>query len=280
MRFSHACVARRAVSLAALALLGLGIAGGASAQVTTVNYSRTYGSPDNRAIILFSTTLNGVADEERDLYIGSQDLELTDFQPSPTIGYCIHIGGVLGQDPIVPYQALVRRMSELAPGNPTSVSSSVRGQGAAWLFNNTPVLNNRDSAALQLAIWEALYDWDGDAFASLLDGNIDLNPGGGNVAFKHTPIVGATDPFLEADAVVTADIRGRADAFLIAWGGQLSDATWLDTNDVTGPLQPPEGRIRQDLITTSQDAPEPGTLALATLVGLPGAVWLRRRTRA
>jgi hypothetical protein len=263
-------------------VVGLSACAPAAAQVVTVNYERTYGFADNRAIIQLDTNIggpyDGLVDREFDLYIGSQNLTFASLLPSPTIGYCADPLGALGQDPIIPFQATIRSTSEMTSANPGPFSNGVRGAGAAWLFNNTVVNDNRDSAALQLAIWEALYDWNGAVFANLAGGNIDLDAasdpitGDNRFRFKHTPAIGTVNPNTEADAAITADIRNRANNFLLTWGGQLSDATWLDTNDETV-----DGQIRQDLITVRAAAPEPGTLALLALPLLGAAVRRYRR---
>lgn len=275
----HYTVGAVNVALCSL-VVGLSACAPVAAQVVTVNYERTYSFADNRAIIQLSTAFNGVVDTEFDLYVGSQNLTFTSLLPPSTIGYCADPLGALGQDPVVPFPATVRSTSEMAPGNPSPVSNGVRGAGAAWLFNNTVVSDNRDSAALQLAIWEVLYDWNGAVFANLAGGNIDLDAatspisGNNNFRFKHTPAIGTGTPFDSPDAAITADIRERANAFLLEWGGQQSEATWLDTNAVNS-----QGDIRQDLITVRADAPEPGTLALLALPLLGATVRRYRRNR-
>lgn len=127
------------------------------------------------------------------------------------------------------------------------------GGKAAWLFNTyAPTVNvsgtSTDAAALQVAIWEALYDTSGD----VTSGNFTLNTAG-DIATKAMTYLSA----------------------LYSGGGagyQTAAATWLDA-----PLG--YGQDQMALMPV----PEPTSLALCGLglLGLAGAIRRKRRaTRA
>jgi hypothetical protein len=126
------------------------------------------------------------------------------------------------------------------------------GAKAAWLLNSfgSMVSSGLEAAALQVAIWEALYDNDH------------------NVTSGSFAIV-TTDAAYTGAATALA-IAAQADTYLKqlfsagAPNGQYytSTATWLDASSVTG---------GQDQITT----PEPSSLMLLGMAGL----FVRRRLR-
>lgn len=226
----------------------------AHAQVTIRPTAVWVNNTDNQATVLFDPTFSQGATTINYLpvYLGAEDLLVTD--PATPVtrydGYCIGITQAV-QRPT--FQANLLSMSAFPGGVPNGVP---KGGAISWLYNNyAPVAynSNRDSAALQLAIWEVEYDWTGGAL-----GGINLTDGN----FRYGSSV--------SGAVPTADILARATGMLTAWSGKQSDAIWVQpTNNAQPLVAGPAG--------SGQGVPEPGALSLFALGGLVFAVRAKRR---
>ena len=137
------------------------------------------------------------------------------------------------------------------------------GGKAAWLYNSYATLvdaqlNNANAEALQLAIWEALYDTAGD----LSSGN--LRESGASAG-----VVTQANAFL--DALYNGDRTG-------IHGYQTSVATWLDVVNANQGQQ----LIGPSTNTTQAPVPEPGSLLVCAsgLIALVRSIRLRRRAKA
>jgi len=274
----HTFVGLTAVTggFALLALLQRPVA----AQTVTMLHERKYqnisipGAPDpnNVAKLLFDPTFSGGPGPEVEEYIGAQVINLIGpgVPFGPFDGYCVDLPGVLGS---TPYDVSLQSMTTLAAGNPAAPGNALRGNAMAWLYNNSIVATNTDSAALQLAIWKVEYDWDGTSFASLAAvPTLDL--GAGNLRLESLPF--------QPDPLVLQTIKDQTAAYLLAWGGQTNaDAILLH---YTVPPPPGDPTIRQDIMINFS-APEPGSLpllaaGLPVLGGLAMVARRRRRTAA
>jgi hypothetical protein len=243
-----------AVGVATVAALGVSVLP-AQAQATLHPFARVWGSPENRAsLYFFGNTL--------DDYAGAQDTILSGWG-GPDLQfdtYCINIEQNVVRSP---YPVNIRSTDEFNLGNP----GVPQGGAAAWLYNNyvdIAFFDNRESAALQLAIWEAIYDWDGISFVGGTNTSIDLSAG--NFRYLGNPAV----PGPGIDPIVTADITARANAMFTTWQGQTDTATWYEG---IGNPKP------QDLIGKTPRIPEPGTLALGVLGAGCWVLGRRRRRR-
>jgi hypothetical protein len=165
--------------------------------------------------------------------------------------YCIDI-----QNDATNPQVVTIRSTDDLPESPLDARANVSDPGgkAAWLFNTFAAdvhTNGTDvqAAALQVAIWEALYDNDYD----LATGNVILKTSGA----IYTTV---------AEALAIRDQANYYLSQLFYAPGQYhtSTAAWLDADPRLG---------GQDQIA---QVAEPGTALLLTL-GV-GAAWRRRKT--
>ncbi len=173
------------------------------------------------------------------------------FNPDPPYGYTDTFYAYCAEltEPVLAQQNVELLSTDLLiPTNPPGSGDAFSGKKAAWLFNTYApgihaAVNDLDSrenaAALQVAIWEAIYDTTND----IADGFFRLNSAPGAVAAK-------------------------AVTYLTALYGQTtySEGTWFKTAN------------GQDLIAGHNAVPEPGTLLLFGL-GLAGLAQLRARQR-
>ena len=253
--------AKSAVFTTALALLTLGSLPMLSTAQTLSPTQKYSGNTENEGTVVFDNTFTGTHYEYIPVYIGAEDTLLTGAGTTPDPlrfdGYCINLDLDVGR----PSATTLRSTDDFPLGRP----GVAHGGSLAWLYNNyaaSAASDNRQSAALQLSLWEAEYDWDGSAFVGGTNSSISL--AGGNFSFGGTV----------AGAVVDADIRGRANAMLSAWSGKQDTATWFDNRT------PGTQTKTQDLIGPrlgSNNVPEPGSLSLLAGVGGLMIAGLRRR---
>jgi hypothetical protein len=204
------------------------------------------------------------------LYGGGVNLDFRGHHIGTRAGaFSVQLGGDTISDP---FYAFCVEMNAWFENNRTVTQGSVldlntgrigNGGGVGWLYNNyasqiTPGAAdaNLKATALQLAIWETVYDWNGAAFAPGGAAGAGLNFSTGDVRWQSG-----------SDASVAL-----ATAWLNEWGGRTdADATWFQIENING--------VGQDLVGRpsggSARIPEPGTLALIG-TGV-AAAFLRRR---
>jgi len=275
----------RSSLLPTLAALGVGLGSlgavlPAAAQTVTINHVREYlnpsvpGAPDPNNVItlFFDPSYQAFAHGGFQLtdYVGVQ--RVTHTGPNAPVGsflaYCVDLPGIVGT---TPYSGTFAHANGLSTGNP-SVAGSVRGAGIAWLLDNTTVSSDIDSAALQLAIWKAEYDWDGNTFSSL-----GTEP---NLSFFSGNFQYDTMPFASIPTQIS--ILVTASNFLKNWGGRTNaDALLIKTTEVSSPSPGDPPVLRQALIANIPvPAPEPGALSLlAAGAPLLGGILVRTRRR-
>lgn len=168
--------------------------------------------------------------------------------------YCVDLLDVLQDTEVVTLQS-----TNLL--NPESLLPST-GPKVAYLFNTyaSGITDNAHAAALQVAIWETLYD--GGDPNGLVKGS---NPSGGLVWFDGT------------DSTVLADAR----TYLQSLGSNTSEATWLKCVDHTGGKNQDLLTILPENVRVTGSVPEPGPLAslIGLCVGLTTLVVRPRRRR-
>ncbi len=181
-------------------------------------------------------------------YLWAGEIYMThDGQAIPFITYCLSLQYALEDDPIVE----VKDLSTLSSPDDPNVLDGVGGK-VAWLLNSYApgVSSNTEGAALQLAIWELLYD-EGFDFSDGL--------------FRVTS--------------ASAGILSQATEYFNSIGSKTSEAFWYDTTHSVNRRQELIGQDlggpKPEFIST---IPEPGSLLLlGSGLGVFGLAFIRRR---
>jgi hypothetical protein len=244
-------------TITTLSVLAL-VAGRASAQLATMQVDSAFLSGAHYyGNIKFDPTLSNSPSDINGAYLSG--FIVTPVAPTaaalglPTsfLSYCIDMRDAI----VVPglNTFALDTTNNITVASPSVIArSNGSGPAAAWLYNQIAptIANGFDSAALQLAIWEVMADWDGT-----VPGLAGLGFGTGN--FQLTQVSDET-----FTVIPSAPLVAQAQAYLTVWSGQIDEALWLRGD-------PP----KQDLIgppttTHIERIPEPGTLSLFALAGL------------
>lgn len=133
-----------------------------------------------------------------------------------------------------------------------NISMVANGNRVAWMYLNSVTASVYDEAALQLAIWDVIYDnGDGVGF------------GQGSVW-----LLGAQNP----DFTPVAGLDLIAQNYINASVGMSADAWWVSFNNH-------DNGSNQDIIAPKTSVPEPGSIALLAGGAMGFGVLLRRRNR-
>jgi hypothetical protein len=218
-----------AVSMVAVSALSL------RADAQMANYSLA--NPVTAPSVVLNTPF-GVASDQLGSFNATITGALVDLGADPFNfkSYCID----LAHDAAVGSQAVTLK----------DISLISNGNRAAWLYLNAVTTNEIDEAALQLAIWDVIYD-NGDG--------LDFGNGDVSFIFASTP-----------DDYVT-----KANAYVASSVGMSADAWWVSFNNHG------DG-TNQDIIAPKLSAPavpEPGSIALLAGSAMGLGVVLRRRAR-
>lgn len=140
----------------------------------------------------------------------------------------------------------------------TGTGGAANGPGIAWLYNTYEggIHDATHGAALQLAIWELLTDGESKTGVGFATGN-----------FRYTP----TDP---AHNPILLDAQGYLDGWYNHGSPYTGSALWFKADHDPDNDGDDDG-VDQSLIGAA--APEPCSLALLAIGGLPLLTRLRRR---
>jgi hypothetical protein len=260
----------------------------AGAQTTaTVDLARKYTYADNQSIIDIGTTYDSTYHGRHDVFTGALAATLTSGGggqlPTSFDAYCVDLGGPLSSTETGTVGPL---NSSFAFGKASVNPGANYGGALSWVYNNYASLltdytqsSARQSAALQLSLWEIEYNWTGAGLGGIntnLYGTDETHtdPAALNYNFYYEGTPTQVSPTVVFDDAATAAIRADAHTILTTWNGQTDTATLINTrSDHSQSLVAPK--------SSSNPVPEPSALALlAAGAGTPLIGMIRRRRQA